>query len=110
MAQVRLLFWVHLEDTKHPLHRKELAYVQYFSKPRPEPEANILMYVVSRPEPFGRRKGTIIPLDSISHFVQLVPKFGKEACPQLTAENSMDIWHDYYVNSFADKQIYQSVW
>lgn len=68
------------------------------------------MFVVSRQDLVGRRKGAIIPIESISRFVQLIPKFGKKVHVSFTADNSMDIGRDYYVNSFADKQIFQSVW
>ncbi|KAG8800253.1 hypothetical protein FRC16_003303 [Serendipita sp. 398] len=86
-----------------------LAYVQYFSRPKPTPEKNINMYVVSREDRRGVRRGAIIPLDSIVRFVQLVPKFGATAHPILTAENSADVCRDFYVNSFADKEVYQAV-
>jgi hypothetical protein len=68
------------------------------------------MFVVSRLEEDGVRNGTIIPIASIARFIQLVPKFGSITAPELTAQNSMDICRDYYINSFADKEIYQAVW
>jgi hypothetical protein len=49
-------------------------------------------------------------MDSIARFVQLIPKFGPQIDPEVTSLTSMDICQDYYVNSFADKEIYQSVW
>ena len=86
------------------------AYVQWFTPPRPSPEKDINMYVVSRMDENGVRRGDIIPMSSIARFVQLIPKYGSVAAPELTSKNSMDICRDYYVNSFADKQNYQFVW
>jgi len=69
------------------------------------------MYVVSRQDRDGMRDGALVPLESITRFVQLVPKFGSRIDRDvLTPANSMDICRDYYVNSFADKEIFQSVW
>jgi hypothetical protein len=110
VAQVRLLFRLHMSYTGHHVHRVPLAYVQWFSRPKAVAEPNICMYQVSRDDASGIRRGSIIPLDAISRFVQLIPKFGSLAADELTSVNSMDICRDYWVNSFADKEIYQAVW
>lgn len=111
VAQVRLLFRVHLEQTDSSLHKGKFAYIQWFSKFKRLPERDINMYVVSRMEDeSGARIGEIVPLESIARFVQLIPKFEDGQASTLTAENSMETGNEYYVNSFADKEIYQSVW
>jgi hypothetical protein len=109
VAQVRLLFRVRLVDVWNVLHGERLAYVQWFSEPKPRHEKDILMYEVSRQDS-GPRTGAIIPMSSIARFVQLIPKFGSVIADQISSANSMDIVRDYYVNSFADKEIYQAVW
>jgi hypothetical protein len=91
------------------LHGERLAYVQWFSATKVQHEKDILMYEVSRQD-CGPRTGEVIPMSSIARFVQLVPKFGPGILDQVSSTNSMDIVRDYYVNSFADKEIYQSVW
>jgi hypothetical protein len=68
------------------------------------------MYTVSRQDRNGVRRGYVISMDSIARFVQLIPKFGPQIDPEVTSLTSMDICQDYYVNSFADKELYQSVW
>jgi hypothetical protein len=68
------------------------------------------MFQVSRQDRGGHREGDVISMASIARFIQLVPKFGPVAKEGLSAKNSMDTVRDYYVNSFADKQIYQSVY
>lgn len=92
------------------LEGQRLAYVQWFSELKDQPENDILMYQVSRQDRGRSRKGEVIPMSSIARFVQLVPKFGAEIMDQVSSTNSMDIVRDYYVNSFADKEVYQSVW
>jgi hypothetical protein len=54
----------------------------------------------------------IIALDSISRFVQLVPRFGKKALGEVRLDTytSMDVCKYFYINSFADKEIYQAVY
>lgn len=68
------------------------------------------MYDVSWLERNGVWRGNVIPIEMIAWFIQLVPKFGSCCTPELTAYNSMDICHHYYISSFTDKEIYQSVW
>ncbi|KAG8865445.1 hypothetical protein FRC20_009827 [Serendipita sp. 405] len=110
VAQVRLIFKISLHDPLGSMHNMFLAYVQYFSQPKQTPDKNINMYTVSREDRRGIRAGVVVPLDSIVRFVQLVPKFGATIHPNLTAENSADVCRDFYINSFADKEIYQAVW
>jgi hypothetical protein len=110
VAQVRLILRLHLLETDISHHEECFAYVQWFTTPRRTTEQPIDMYVVSRLEEDGVRNSAIIPIASIARFIQLVPKFGSIAAPELMAHNSMDICRDYYINSFADKEIYQAVW
>lgn len=107
IAQVRLIFRPLLEDVLHPLHNVPLALVEWFSRPRDSPEKNLDMYIISHPE---RRQLGIIEVESITRFVHLVPKFGKSVEPDVSHLNSGEVYKHYIVNSFADKEIYQSVW
>jgi hypothetical protein len=129
VAQARIFFKLYLppdprvQAPSRPLHGSKrprpvklgsrtisLAYVQYFLTPR-RPEPDILMYRVSREDPVQNpRRGTVIPIDSISRFIQLVPRFDGRVSSELTPETSMEIARNYYVNSFATHQIYQSVY
>jgi hypothetical protein len=86
--------------------------VEYFSKPAAVPEDDIFMYRVSRPGTGMRVDASVISIASVARFVQLIPVFGPnpEDEAELNANTSMAIVRDYYVNSFADKQIYQSVY
>ena len=87
-----------------------LAYVQYFDTPG-QPEEDIMMYRVSRTGlTQNPRCGAVIPLESISRFIQLVPRFDARVDPRISSETSMEMCRSYYINSFATTQIYQSVY
>ena len=58
----------------------------------------------------GTHRGDVIDLLSIAHFVQLIPRFGRSVSSMIDCENSMEIVKSYYINSFADKDIFQMVW
>lgn len=110
VAQVRLIFSLQFDEKTHPFHSKTCAYVEWFSELR-VPEKDIKMYRVQRVIHDGKRAGDIIPIEAISRFVQLVPYFGVNATkePAMTAANSMDVCRYFYLNSFADKEIFLSV-
>jgi hypothetical protein len=88
---------------------KPLAYVLWFS-PR-QYISGLQIYRVSRSkdDETPQRRG-IIELDSIARFIQLIPDFGPAISASLDANNSADTWPHYFINCFADKEIYQAVW
>jgi hypothetical protein len=112
VAQVRSIFKIMCRNTDHPLHNKPLAYVQWFSPPDTVAEAEIKMYLVqrSRSRLTSARLGSVISHASISRFVQLIPYFGSNIDRTLTADNSMEKAKLFWVNSFADKEIYKAVY
>lgn len=112
IAQVRLIFRLKFATNhQHPLHMKALAYVQWFSKTRRTPEPDISMYRVDRRlRPDGGPEGDVIPVEAIARFVQLIPRFGRNASLELRAWNSMDRCRSYWVNSFADKESFLAIW
>jgi hypothetical protein len=71
------------------------------------------MYEVRRSNPRtgGIPKGDIIPISSLWQPIQLVPKFnGASADRSLTCDNILNKCTAFYVNSFCDNQIYQTVY
>jgi hypothetical protein len=103
---------------------EHLAYVQYFTyshfsqqnqseAPIPLVNKALNMYEVRRSNPrvCGLPKGDIIPLSSFWQPIQLVPKFnGAEADRLLTHDNVLERSTAFYVNSFSDNQVYQTVY
>jgi hypothetical protein len=108
VAQVRCFFKIHCH-TAIERYSKPLAYVQWFSVP--VKEAHIEMFRVARhTRSDQRRVGAIIEQSSIIRFIQLVPSFGTSVPLEMTRENSMETQKYYWINSFADKEIYQAIW
>jgi hypothetical protein len=103
---------------------EQLAYVQYFTyshftqQGRSETAIPLVnkalnMYEVKRSNvrAGGIPKGDCIPLSSLWQTVQLVPKFtGAEADRSLNCDNVLEKSPAFYVNSFSDNQIYQTVY
>jgi len=89
-----------------------LVYVHWFSKPANVAEDAIKMYLVERSIDWttNERYGAVVPQTSISRFIHLIPKFGREVSSIMTAGNSMETSRLFYINSFGDKETYQSVY
>lgn len=110
VGQVRMIFQLRVPES-HPLHQIALAYVYWFTEIQRVPERDLNMYKVRyEREPDGLRIGAVVKLSRLSRLVQMIPVYGAQVNPDLTSENSMDVWRDYYLNSFMDKETYQSVW
>jgi hypothetical protein len=108
VAQVRCFFKIHCR-TAIERYSKPLAYVQWFSVP--VKEAHIEMFRVAQCTRHDQRRlGAIIKQSSIARFVQLIPSFGISVPLRMTCENSMETQKHYWINSFADKEIYQVIW
>jgi hypothetical protein len=58
----------------------------------------------------NQRIGGIVKLSDLCRLIQLIPAYGAKVNTELSSTNSMDVWKSYYVNSFMDKETYQSVW
>jgi hypothetical protein len=112
VGQVRLIFKIQCRDDKNPLNMVPLVYVHWFSKPAEVAEDGIKMYLVERSIDWitKERYGAVVPQSSISRFIQLIPQFGPKVHPSLTAGNSLEKARLFYINSFGDKEIYQSVY
>jgi hypothetical protein len=94
----------------HPLHRIPLAYVYWFSEQRLHPSSGIDMYHVEYVRgPDTHRTAGIVEATCISRLVQLVPAYGRKVLPNISANSSMDIYKQYYVNSFMDEDVYRAI-
>jgi hypothetical protein len=111
VVQVVLVLAVELSLKRHPMHDLPLMYVQWFERPRRSPEKGINMFKISKQlTTRNRRLGSVLTLSAARRFVQLIPDFGPNVGTEITATTSASTCLSYWLNSFADKEIYQAVW
>ncbi|KAH9049439.1 hypothetical protein EDB84DRAFT_1666988 [Lactarius hengduanensis] len=109
IGQVRVVFQIpskvihdiFLNDA--PTH---LAYIEWFSPLSPTPDANHLMYKVSRLFQGGRRRATVIPVDDIMGSVHLIPRFGRATPQDWNSFSVLERCSTFYVNPFSDRDNY----
>ena len=73
------------------------------------------MYTVQRmftnhPDGSRSRVGAIISLLDIIHAVELIPKYGVAANRNVTSETCLELYDDFYLNNFADKEWYHTMY
>lgn len=49
----------------------------------------------------------IIPLVDIMYAVELIPVYGKKVDHTVTHKTSQEVYSQFYLNTFADKEVYQ---
>ncbi len=109
--QVVLVLTVELSLKMHPMHDLPLMYVQWFERPRPRVEKGINMFKISKQLTARNRPlSSVLALSAARRFVQLIPDFGPNIDSKITATTSASTCLSYWVNAFADKEIYQAVW
>lgn len=93
-----------------------LVYVQHFDFVAPGPEPSTGMWMVRRsyaryPPQSERviRRGTIIPLTDITHAVEIIPVYRGPLGRDVNSGNSQEVFDDYFLNNFADKELYHSL-
>ncbi|KAG2076452.1 hypothetical protein BDR04DRAFT_1002735, partial [Suillus decipiens] len=53
--------------------------------------------------------GSIIPLTAVTCTVELIPVFGSKMDRTITATNAMEICDEYYLNTFLDKEVFNTM-
>ena len=88
------------------------AYVHWFSKPPKLPDADTGLYIVKRlVSPKGRPRSSVIPIESISRLIELVPKHkDKTMHADFNSNNVLNIGDRYFVNSYWDSESFQAVY
>ncbi|KAH9164725.1 hypothetical protein EDB89DRAFT_2116221 [Lactarius sanguifluus] len=114
-AQVRVVFQLPNKaipevfpslDTAANAPPTHLAYVEWFSPIPARPNANQLMYRVSRLMHNGHRHASIIPVSSIISSIHLFPHFGRCIPPEWNTYSVLELCHTFYVNPFSDRDTY----
>ena len=57
-----------------------------------------------------QRVGAVVTLVDIMHAVELIPVYGKKVDHMVTYKTSQEIYSQFYLNAFADKEVYQSLY
>ena len=114
VAQVRAILQPVIEPPSPPL-----LYVQFFNFSHFEdvggvhvavPSPDIEMFAVHHWLQNGSQYlGDIVHLDDVRQVVQLVPKFGSGVPSIMTCDNSLELLGEFYVNSFADKEVFHTI-
>ncbi|KAH9014404.1 hypothetical protein EDB84DRAFT_1277679 [Lactarius hengduanensis] len=89
--------------TSPPAH---LAYVKWFSPIPTRPDANHLMYRVSRLMHNGHRRASIIPVSSIISSIHLFPRFDHRIPLEWNTFSVLELCHTFYINPFSDRDTY----
>ncbi|KAI6098385.1 hypothetical protein EDD16DRAFT_1451732, partial [Pisolithus croceorrhizus] len=74
------------------------------------PTPKIEMFVIQQcVQATGQWLGDIIHLDGVHQVVQLVPRFGAQMPPGMTCDNCLETGQEFYINIFADKEVFHAV-
>ncbi|KAG2339690.1 hypothetical protein BDR05DRAFT_977659 [Suillus weaverae] len=106
VAQVRIIFQpTHPRGlcAQVPEHLSQvLVYVQHFDFVVPGPEPSTGMWMSER----VIQCGTIIPLTDITHAVEIIPVYRGPLGRDVNSGNLLEVFDDYFLNNFADKELY----
>ena len=116
VAQVRVVFQIpsssiqHIfEDAEASRLPKHLAYVEWFTPFSARPNANHLMYRVSRSRRNGQQVASIIPVGSIYRSIHLLPRFGPIAPREWSTFSVLEQCSNFYVNPFSDRDMFMTI-
>ncbi len=83
-----------------------LAYVEWFSPIPVTPGPNHCLYRVTRLTHHGRRRASVIPVESILRSVHLFPVFGQRTPQEWNTFSILELCNAFYINPFSDRDNY----
>lgn len=87
-----------------------LTYVRQYDIHGSSPEAATGLYLLKRAKHRnGDIMGDIVPLDQVCVLADVVPRFGRKACTQLTMANSMEYSEEFWLNKYFNKELFLSL-
>ncbi|KAI0055661.1 hypothetical protein BV25DRAFT_1815297 [Artomyces pyxidatus] len=117
VAQIRVIFSLSIKardavftDNDLAVAPTHMAYVEWFDPFPGGPEANHIMYRLSRSYKDGRRLASIIPVANIKRSIHLTPRFGPVAPREWTSSNVLELCQNFYVTCFSDRHTYITVY
>ncbi|KAG0705855.1 hypothetical protein DFH29DRAFT_980756 [Suillus ampliporus] len=109
VAQVRAIFQLTLPRGSRvqvpECLSQVLLYIQHFDFIVPGPEPSTGMWMSER----VIRRGSIIPLTDVTHAVEIIPVYQGPLGKDVNSGNSLEVFDDYFLNNFADKELYHSL-
>ena len=103
IAHAQLFFSFTFDNVKYPC-----ALISWYGHMAEEPDEDMHMWILNpRPDSFA-----IIHLNAIMRCVHLIPVFGYQYIDcwlKLTPHNSLDAFHSFYVNKYADHHTHEIV-
>ena len=82
-----------------------MAYVEWFSPFRRQPEPVHYLYQVKRPT---IPEASIIPITDIVRSAHLIPRFGAKADTTWSSSTSLHQCNTFFLNQFSDRNAYLS--
>jgi hypothetical protein len=89
-----------------PSPPEHLAYVEWFTPFRAEPEPNSKMYKVTRALQGNSRLASIVPVSRIGQSLHLIPLPGGTIPRDWSSDTVLDHCQTFLVNSFTDRRTY----
>src|ERR1700760_725561 len=111
VAQVRVVFSISKTSQRHlfedqPGPPEHLAYVEWFTPFRAEPDSNSKMYKVAHSLNGTSRLASVIPVSAIGQSIHLIPLPGCSIPREWSSNTILDHCHNFLVNSFTDRRTY----
>lgn len=57
---------------------------------------------------FHRTAG-VIPITAVTHAVELIPVYGHRHNREATADVSLEVYNEFYLNNYSDKEWYHTI-
>ncbi|KAI9442877.1 hypothetical protein BJY52DRAFT_1206753 [Lactarius psammicola] len=110
IAQIQVIFQIPTQVTCSVFLNDNaptyLAYTEWFSPLSQTPDGNHHMHKVSRLAVGGRRRASVIPVDSIIGSVHLIPRFGLATPRDWNSFLVLELCDTFYVNPFSNRDNY----
>jgi hypothetical protein len=101
-----------LHDSPESWPKIPLAYIEWYSKQKPEADKYTGMYSVKSTRNLeGVPLGAIIPVSEIRQSCMLIPKYENlENESEWTSTNILDKCSSFFINNWQHKYAYQTIW
>ncbi|KIM69301.1 hypothetical protein SCLCIDRAFT_19907 [Scleroderma citrinum Foug A] len=111
VVQVRAIFALSPRGSPLPVGLSTpLLYVQHFTftgTPADHPDVGMFSLrhkFVSNPDSSLCQVGSIVSMLDVVHAVELISKYGASARHDVTSEMCLEVYDDFYLNNFSDKE------